>query len=70
MYSTAQGSHWFSLCSTSDRSAAFAAVVDDGVGVLVDHGAAARAPAEPHLRVREEKNRQTPLALEDAATGV
>lgn len=39
------------LCvrSTSDWSAAFAAVVDNGLGVLVDHGAAVRAPAEPHL---------------------
>lgn len=36
---------------TSDRSAAFAAVVDGGAGVLPDHGAAVRAPAEPHLRV-------------------
>jgi hypothetical protein len=34
---------------TSDRSAAFAAVVDGGAGVLADHGAAVRAPAEPRL---------------------
>lgn len=33
--------------STSDRGAAFGAVVDDRLGVLVDHGAAVRAPAEP-----------------------
>jgi hypothetical protein len=34
---------------TSDRSPAFAAVVDGGVGVLADDGAAVRAPAEPRL---------------------
>jgi hypothetical protein len=34
---------------TSDRSAAFAAVVDGGAGVLADHGAAVWAPAEPRL---------------------
>lgn len=35
---------------TSDRSAAFGAVVDGGAGALADHGAAVRAPAEPRLR--------------------
>jgi hypothetical protein len=37
------------LCTTSDWRSALAAVEDDGGQVLVDHGAAVRAPPEPRL---------------------
>jgi hypothetical protein len=37
---------WLKARVTSDRSAAFGAVVYGRFGVLVDHGAAVRAPAE------------------------
>lgn len=44
---------------TSDGRAALAAVEDDGARVLVDHGAAVRAPPEPrlHLLVLHDERR-------------
>jgi hypothetical protein len=45
---------------TSDGRAALAAVVDDGVGVLVDHGAAVGAPPEPPLHLLALHARRRP----------